>query len=543
MMSFVIKKNFLKLLTSLSASLWLCLLILVLFPAALKGYKFLGVLHFASKSHYIVGSSLLKALANKGHEVTVVTSFTEQKPIKNYNEIPLKSVLKIMDKKTDELLETNKNSLLTNIVSFHQTGLRLTDIVLNDPNVQSLMTSNQTFDAVICEVFLGEALYGLSEHFKAPLIGLGTFGAISWNTDMVGSPSPPSYVPYPLLPLTDHMSFWERLENLAVITFERLFLDLYYLPRQSELYRKYFPHLEKSMLNIRRNAALVLLNTHYSLTFTRPYVPNQIEVGGMHITPSNPPYPKDLVDFIDNASEGVIYFSMGSNIKSKKIPVTKREEILSAFRQLKQKVLWKFEDPYLPNKPDNVLIRDWFPQDFILAQPQVKAFVTHGGLLSIQETVFYGKPIVALPIFGDQFLNAAISEREGFGIVLDYKNLTAIQLKTAIERVVNDKQYKEKAGIMSVRFKDRPEHPMEKALFWVEFVAKHKGARFLHCAGMNLNFIEYHNLDALFVLYIGSPFFIVLQLWIMYKLIAFCLSYCLRGKISKKLKKDKVKKR
>lgn len=87
--------------------------------------------------------------------------------------------------KTDELLETNKNSLLTNIVSFHQTGLRLTDIVLNDPNVQSLMTSNQTFDAVICEVFLGEALYGLSEHFKAPLIGLGTFGAISWNTDMV----------------------------------------------------------------------------------------------------------------------------------------------------------------------------------------------------------------------------------------------------------------------------------------------------------------------------------------------------------------------
>ena len=65
-------------------------------------------------------------------------------------------------------------------------GIELTEIVLKEPAVQELMASNHTFDAVICEVFLSEALFGFSEHFKAPLIGLGTFGAISWNTDMVG---------------------------------------------------------------------------------------------------------------------------------------------------------------------------------------------------------------------------------------------------------------------------------------------------------------------------------------------------------------------
>lgn len=52
-----------------------------------------------------------------------------------------------------------------------------------------LRQSNQTFDAVISEVFLNEAQFGLAEHFKAPLIGLGTFGAISWNTDLVGGPT------------------------------------------------------------------------------------------------------------------------------------------------------------------------------------------------------------------------------------------------------------------------------------------------------------------------------------------------------------------
>lgn len=65
-------------------------------------------------------------------------------------------------------------------------GLRITETMLQDPVMQKLLDSNQTFDAVIDEVFLNEAHFGLAEHFNAPLIGLGTFGAISWNTDMVG---------------------------------------------------------------------------------------------------------------------------------------------------------------------------------------------------------------------------------------------------------------------------------------------------------------------------------------------------------------------
>lgn len=71
------------------------------------------------------------------------------------------------------------------MVSYFDMGIELTKTVLDEPQVQKLMASNIKFDAVICEVFLSEALFGLSEHFKAPLIGLGTFGAISWNTDMV----------------------------------------------------------------------------------------------------------------------------------------------------------------------------------------------------------------------------------------------------------------------------------------------------------------------------------------------------------------------
>lgn len=64
--------------------------------------------------------------------------------------------------------------------------MRITETLLKDPVLDKVRDSNQTFDAVIAEVFLNEAHFGLAEHFNAPLIGLGTFGAISWNTDMVG---------------------------------------------------------------------------------------------------------------------------------------------------------------------------------------------------------------------------------------------------------------------------------------------------------------------------------------------------------------------
>lgn len=85
----------------------------------------------------------------------------------------------------NNLFASVEKSVLENVKNYYDMGLALTEVVLKEPSVQELMASNQTFDAVLCEVFLSEALFGLSEHFKAPLVGLSTFGAASWNTDLV----------------------------------------------------------------------------------------------------------------------------------------------------------------------------------------------------------------------------------------------------------------------------------------------------------------------------------------------------------------------
>lgn len=60
--------------------------------------------------------------------------------------------------------------------------------------------------------------------------------------------------------------------------------------------------------------------------------------------------------------------SMGSNLKSKDMPKDKKDILLKSFGELKQKVLWKWEDDNMPNKPKNVETRKWFPQSDILGK-------------------------------------------------------------------------------------------------------------------------------------------------------------------------------
>jgi glucuronosyltransferase len=71
------------------------LLMLTLMPVAMiRGAKVLGVFPFHSRSHLIVHKALMFELASRGHEVTVVSSFPENKAIPNYTDIELKTAVK-----------------------------------------------------------------------------------------------------------------------------------------------------------------------------------------------------------------------------------------------------------------------------------------------------------------------------------------------------------------------------------------------------------------------------------------------------------------
>lgn len=447
----------------------------------------------------------MKALASKGHEVTVISPFPQNKPLKNYRDITTNQIWTDMKPFLTNLLDMHKQGILESITKVNAKGQLLTNSTLTDPAVVSLIESNEKFDLIVLEIFINDAMIGFCYHFKAPCIGLSTFGASKWTTDLVGTPSPPSYVPNAFLGFTDRMSFKERLINTVMSGLEIVvdkFLDI---PAQDSIYQKAFPGPKPSLPELKKTAiSLVLLNNHFSISYPRPYVNAMIEVGGMHINRVPKALPPNIQSFMDNATDGVIYFSMGSNIKSKEFPVEKREAFLKVFSTLKQKVLWKWEDENLPNKPDNVLIQNWWPQDDILAHPNVKIFITHGGLLSTLESLYHGVPVIGIPIFGDQYLNMAKAERGGYGLSVSYAEISEKKLSNSIKMILNDPQFKINAQAISQRYRDQPLTPMELAVFWVEYVIRQKGAPHIRAAAMDLNWIQYHNLDV-FGLLIGLP--------------------------------------
>ena len=182
-------------------------------------------------------------------------------------------------------------------------------------------------------------------------------------------------------------------------------------------------------------------------------------------------------------------------------PVEKRNAFIKVFSQLKEKVIWKFENETLLDKPDNVMISPWIPQHDILAHPNVKLFITHGGLLGTTEAIMEGVPMIGVPIYSDQKMNMLQAQQMGIGTIMEYKDINEDLILKNINEVLRKFEYQNNAQKISKLFKDRPITPQQSTVYWVEYAIRNKEAKHLRSAAHNLNYFQLHLIDSyLFVL-------------------------------------------
>lgn len=132
----------------------------------------------------------------------------------------------------DNLLEMESKWVGENLMNLYFMGMMISNHTLTHPTVQKLLKSNSKFDVIILEIFVNEAMLGFGHHFDAPIVGVSTFGANNWINEMVGTPSPVSYVPHPFLSLTDKMNFVERFWNFIVNAMDLTMYKFFFLSRQ-----------------------------------------------------------------------------------------------------------------------------------------------------------------------------------------------------------------------------------------------------------------------------------------------------------------------
>jgi MGT family glycosyltransferase len=100
----------------------------------------------------------------------------------------------------------------------------------------------------------------------------------------------------------------------------------------------------------------------------------------------------------------------------------------------------------LGQAPANFSLAPFVPQLEILRKASV--FLTHGGMNSTMESLYYGVPLVVIPQMFEQSMTAQQVEEMGLGTRLDTRDLSPAELRAAVERVASDPAIRERVRAM-----------------------------------------------------------------------------------------------
>ncbi|XP_065697555.1 UDP-glucuronosyltransferase 1A1-like isoform X2 [Patagioenas fasciata] len=479
-------------------------------------------------SHWLSMKEALDGLKQKGHEIVVVSPEVALhiKPTDNFvmKMYPVPYTHEELDRTFEVFIQTvlEEGTVLERSLKIYKSMKRFFDLAFSSCshllyNKELLRYLEQSqFDAILTDPVL---LCGpiLAEHLSLPSVFFLRGIPCSLDLQATQCPSPPSYVPRMFTDLTDRMNFLQRVKNLIFETPNYFFCDFAFQP-YAKLASEFLQR-DVTVMDLLRPASIWLLRLDFVLDYPRPLMPNIIVIGGVNCA-----HKKLTQEFeaIVNASgeHGIVVFSLGSLVSD--IPMKKAEEIADALGSVPQTVLWRYTGKAPRNLPKNVKLVKWLPQNDLLAHPKTRAFITHGGSHGIYEGICNAVPMVLMPLFGDQMDNAKRVESRGAGLTLNVLEMTSQDISAALKAVINDKKYKENIKRLSELHLDRPIHPLDLAVHWVEFVMKHKGAPHLRPAAHDLNWIQYHSLDVIaFLLAV-----VLLSLFISLKCCLFCCRRC-----------------
>ncbi|XP_060873936.1 UDP-glucosyltransferase 2-like [Metopolophium dirhodum] len=337
------------------------------------------------------------------------------------------------------------------------------NIVEDEINNMSTELNNQNlfrsrpFDVVIAEAFRSDCVSYAATVLRVPVIYVVPSPIVTHvERSFFGHVPNPAAVSNLLSRRGVPKTFGERFTNTL-----RMISSSWLVWTNERRLRKSDPRPFDAMDRVR--PSLTFTNTHFITEPSRPLTPDIVQIGGIHLTPPGP-IPKDILEFIDDAPNGVIYFTFGTVVSMASLPENVLKVLKEAIAQVPQKVLWKYEGE-MAEKPKNVMTRKWFPQRDILLHTNVKLFISHGGISGVYEAVDAGAPLLGFPINYDQPRNIDNLVDAGMAISMDLFSVTKDTVFNAISEIVNNDRYQQNAKIASDRFKDQPISPAVSVVY------------------------------------------------------------------------------
>ncbi|CAL5226001.1 g8804 [Coccomyxa viridis] len=453
----------------------------------------------SAESHTFVMVKVVQELAARGHQVLMVIPESDLSTldkvdassfnVTTYKAAFTKQEVKELVRGTRQAVGSNFLGSLESFLVYLESLMGYCRLFLADKTAETVM---KEFDP---DVLVGDVAYacalGQSEILRRGE-GRGRLPRVMVSALPILDPLVPgrmenmpnnlAYVPQMGTSLSNRMTFLERLKNAVFYYGTKVGEQWRALPMYLSLGKEH--NVDCLSTEVSHGSTMFLYNMDFAMEWPRPLPPNVQLVGALLPTQAKPlpPIFEALLEGV--GPEGAVYASMGTLCNFGPEEFVAIGQALSGLPNL---VIWKLAPGDLPGNAtveslslsSNVKVVEWTPQNDLLGDGRVKAFVTHGGLNSIYEAAFHGVPIVGIPVFGDQPDNVMKAVYRDFGLMISPGRITAEGLRGMVNRVLAEPSFGEAAQKVSVRMRAHRLKPAEKAADWIEHVMATDGDQYL----------------------------------------------------------------
>uniref|UniRef100_A0A3Q2CJ96 UDP glucuronosyltransferase 5 family, polypeptide E1 n=1 Tax=Cyprinodon variegatus TaxID=28743 RepID=A0A3Q2CJ96_CYPVA len=484
-------------------------------------------------SHWLNMKIILEALHSRGHEITVFRSSTswyvsEFSPL--YTSITIAQdqpqnieSQDVMTSFLDRSMEIRRHEgTLWAFFEFYRNLFEL--FGENQKDVAKIVVSifeNKTLLRQLNEtgydLFLTDPAFPagvlLAHYLHLPLV-FNVRWIFSGEGHFAIAPSPLSYIPAVFSHFSDKMHFFQRVHNFI---FHGMLVYMHYFvsdPPYQAICDKYFGN-NVNTLSLMQAADLWLMRVDFTFELPRPTMPNVIYIGGFQGEPSKS-LPSDLEDFVQSSGEhGVIVMTLGTLLSDLGPEVS--ETFASAFAKLPQKVVWRHVGKRPITLGNNTMLVEWLPQNDLLGHAKTKIFITHGGTNGVYQAIYHGVPVLGIPLIFDQHDNIIRLKSRGAAEIADVTTITVDSLTSALQNILDpNKPYKQNMIKLSQLHHDKPMKPIDSAVFWIEYVMRHRGAAHLRSESYKMDWFAYHCLDVM-VFCVAVVLLFILMLWVSFR--------------------------
>lgn len=262
------------------------------------GARILVLSPISFKSHKISMMPVVRALAQRGHSVTILTSHSSDKVLNNVRDIAVFNPF-INSGKFNWFSHNSDNQVFAqfkifyNYASMSQVNY---ESMMNNTEFRSLIDSRQV-DLVILDDSFNDFCLKIIDDLKVPFVYFSCSTGYPWVFSAMGASQELATVPSRFTGFDNSMSFKERLINTLAGGGSQILRKLIALPAIDAYTARDYP-LARSISEIEKDASLYFISSHWVATWPRPVPQTIITLGPLHIqTPKSLPHVTSIIRF------------------------------------------------------------------------------------------------------------------------------------------------------------------------------------------------------------------------------------------------------